>query len=161
MDINANRLFSDKDSTLGHWQGAGVDCFTLEDQLQPIKKVKGETRIPGGSYQIKKREELSGLTQKYRARFPDWFDWHLTLQDVPNFKYVYVHILNTHEQTDGCLGVGYSASIYPKAPETIARSTEAFKEIYLAITAALDKGEEVWIHISGDKPAGSRKRGQK
>ena len=55
-------------------------CFGLEDEKRAFK-IKGETRIPEGRYQILKRKAISPLTKRYRANHP-FFDYHLQIQDV-------------------------------------------------------------------------------
>lgn len=116
--------------------------FSLEDEEREIK-VKGETRIPRGTYKIGYREVLSGLTKKYRDKYP-WFGWHLEIKDVPGFNYVYLHIGNTDKHTDGCVLIGSTAD---KDSMTIGRSKDAFKPFYLEICEYLDKGEPVTITL--------------
>lgn len=120
-------------------------AFTLEDQAQ-LKKVHGETRIPQGTYEIKLREVLSGLTKKYRAKY-DWFTWHLELQDVPEFDYVYIHIGNNDDHTDACILVGNTCDLTAGKNGFIGESTDAFKDFYLTVRPKLEAGERVFIHI--------------
>ena len=105
MHLTLYRFSESPDSTIGLlYEGKYFNCFTLEDQYQKVK-VEGETRIPEGFYKIQQRRVLSGLTKKYRAKYP-WFDYHFELQDVPNFKYVYIHVGNSHEHSDSCILIG-------------------------------------------------------
>ena len=60
MRLEVQRFSSGDDSTLGLlFDVSGGDreflCFTLEDEKRDIK-VKGETRIPAGKYEIKLRK---------------------------------------------------------------------------------------------------------
>ena len=64
-------------------------CYTLEDQRQ-VKKVKGETRIPAGTYEIKLRT-VGGFTKRYEQRFPDMHRGMLWLQDVPGVRKASTH----------------------------------------------------------------------
>lgn len=123
-------------------------CDTLEDEKRS-KKVKGETRIPAGKYEIKLRKVLSGLTKKYRSHY-DWFTWHLELQDVPDFKHVYIHIGNYDEDTDGCILVGNGFTDMQKESH-IWNSTETFRELYEILRNRLEKGEQVFITIYDHK----------
>ena len=92
--------------------------------------MEGETRIPEGLYKVKQRRVLSGLTKKYRAKYP-WFKWHFELQDVPGFKYVYIHIGNDDDHTDGCIIVGNSLkSNKVDDINNLGASTPAFKRLY-------------------------------
>lgn len=117
-------------------------CFTLEDTYRSVK-VANETRIPEGSYQIKYREELSPDTKKRRQRF-DWFKWHLMLQNVPNFKYIYLHEGNRAEHTAGCLLLGMQAI---PLSEQIGDSVTAMKKMYEIVGAALNDDEPVCIDV--------------
>jgi hypothetical protein len=120
-------------------------CFIVEDVPREVK-IAGETRIPRGLYEIKFRKILSPKTKRYLELYPDWFTWHLELQDVPNFKYCYLHQGNTHEDTHGCglLNMGIHA-----VPDQYIGSTSApaFKKVYAIISAALLAGEQVLIDI--------------
>lgn len=117
------------------------ECFTLEDQRQ-VKKVKGETRIPDGKYQVKLRKVLSPLTEHYRDKYR-WFKWHLELQDVPNFQHVYIHIGNTEKDTDACILVADQSYSDPNDySSTIGKSTQAFKRFYEIAYKTLERAEE-------------------
>jgi len=120
-------------------------CYTLEDEFRAVK-VKGETRIPEGTYKIKFREVISPLTESYRKRFR-WFTWHLELQDVPNFQYVYIHVGNKDTDTDGCILVGDSVNNNKLASGFLSNSVQAFTRVYSAISDALAKKESVEIEI--------------
>lgn len=145
MKLELLRFPTKEDSTRGKMLVNGRKfCDTLEDEKRSVK-VKGETRIPAGKYQIKKREVLSGLTKTYRSKF-DWFDFHLELQDVPNFRYVYIHVGNYDDDTDGCILLGLGFTDY-EDESAIWNSRKAFKEFYETVSDALDEGEEVWLTI--------------
>lgn len=103
---------------------------TLEDEVRDAK-IYGETAIPAGTYEIKLRT-AGGKTLQYARRFPDMHKGMLWLQDVPGFSWVYIHIGNFPEDTEGCILVGTNAgtnhinnsrvaytSIYPKIVEMI------------------------------------------
>lgn len=150
MKQKLQRLNDDGDSTIGYMTTDGkFQCYTLEDEWRVVK-VKGDTRIPAGTYEIKKREVLSGLTKKYRAKY-GWFDYHLELQDVPNFDYVYVHIGNDDDDTDACILVGNTqTSNRGDSDGFIGNSTDAYRDYYQKTSAALDVGEKVFIEIKDE-----------
>ena len=98
MKLELKRFSAQSDTTLGlMFLDGEFECFTLEDEYR-AEKIKGETRIPEGTYKVAKREVLSGLTKKYREKYP-WFDFHFMLHDVPGFQYVYIHIGNDDDHT--------------------------------------------------------------
>ena len=91
MELLNTRIASDNESTLGLLTVNGKKLsFVIEDEQRDVK-VKGETRIPAGKYQVTFRKQLTLLTNKYRAKYT-WFSYHLELVGVPNFSYVYIHI---------------------------------------------------------------------
>lgn len=119
-------------------------AYTLEDTHQS-EKVAGKTRIPSGTYQITLLKQDTPLTKSYRQRFP-WFTYHLELENVPNFSNIYIHIGNTHVDTDGCILVadGVNASSPSKM---ITHSRLAFERLYKKISALLQVNEVVTIRI--------------
>ena len=147
MNIELPRKITSAQWTIGEMSMNGVyECFTLEDEKRTVK-VHGETRIPAGRYKILFRKVESEKTKKYRARFP-WFTWHLELQNVPNFKYVYIHIGNTDKDSDGCILLGKTAD---HVAGTIGQSVAAFTTFYQKVSALLENGREVWITIVDEK----------
>src|SRR5688572_21621527 len=65
-------------------------AYVLEDEARD-EKVSKETRIPAGKYPIVINRADTGLTLKYRSRYPTWFKYHLMLKDVPGFTGIYIH----------------------------------------------------------------------
>ena len=136
MKLELKRFSGQSDTTLGLMFVDGeFECFTLEDEYR-AEKIKGETRIPAGTYKVEKREVISGLTEKYRKKYP-WFDFHFMLQDVPDFQYVYIHIGNDDDHTDGCLLVGDSVkSNRFNEDNNLTSSGPAFKRLYQKMSDA-------------------------
>lgn len=153
MELLLKRQSTGDESTIGtlHKKVGGpiladeFRAFTLEDQPN-TPKIKGETRIPAGRYQIKEREVLSPLTEKYRAKY-SWFRWHLQLQDVPDFEYVYIHVGNTDDHTDGCILVGDGAMSNVEEDGKVLSSRVCFQRLYEDIIEAFDMGDEIWITV--------------
>jgi len=89
MKLTLQRIQDNGTSTLGimYLDGEFL-CYTLEDTFR-AEKVDGKTRVPAGEYVIATREVMSPLTEKYREQY-DYFSYHLELQEVPNFQYVYI-----------------------------------------------------------------------
>ena len=143
MKIRLKRLRNNGDTTIGKITSSYIyEANTLEDGPRE-KKVKGKTRIPAGIYEVKTRKVLSPLTKRYRQRFP-WFKWHLHLQNVPDFSYVYIHVGNDDDDTDGCILVGHKEGNW-----RIWESTQAFRDIYFYIVGALENGK-VFIEIEDE-----------
>lgn len=77
-------------------------CFTLEDKVRekdgvPVEKwkVKGETAIPRGIYEV---------TLEESPRFgPDT----ITINKVPGFSFIRIHSGNNPTDTEGCVIVGF------------------------------------------------------
>lgn len=150
VDLLLQRIAHTENSTYGvlfdhkqeHLSTVIEDTFRKE-------KVENETRIPAGYYQIKYREVLSGKTKQYREKFPEFFTWHLELQNVPNFEYIYGHIGNSHKDSSGCLL--FNEGFIKKGDTYVGiSSTSAFIEVYEYISQMLDDGIEVWIKIQDE-----------
>ena len=119
-------------------------CYTLEDERRALK-VKGETRIPAGIYNIELRKE-GGFHQRYTKKYSNIHRGMLHITDVPNFEYILIHTGNTDEHTAGCLIVGDSQenNIILK-DGFVGKSVNAYKSIYPSIAKAIEQGKEVTI----------------
>ena len=119
-------------------------CYTLEDEYR-VDKVKGETRIPSGTYEIKYRKE-GGFHNRYSERFSDIHRGMLHITNVVGFEYILIHCGNTDEHTSGCLLVGDSQENNNLVSDGfIGKSTQAYKRIYKIIADELDRGQQVFI----------------
>ena len=149
MELLTRRISSAEESTLGVCHDVTADdpqflCYMLEDQHNE-PKIPGETRIPPGRYQIKYRTE-GGLHQKYGSdpRYP-WHRGMLWLQDVPNFTWVYIHVGNDDDDSEGCPVVGDGQVQNVTERGMVTSSVAAYTRFYAHVGDALDRGEEVWI----------------
>jgi hypothetical protein len=158
MKLKVLRFSSQEDCTNGllfEETALGLEflCYTLEDEHR-VLKVRGETRIPAGIYEIKYRKE-GGFNKKYAKRFPGIHKGMLEVCDIPNFKYVLIHCGNTDEHTAGCLLVGDSQENNVIIKDGfIGKSSNAYKRIYPPIAKALEKGESViieYIDLDGNE----------
>jgi len=141
--IEVNRFADLGDTTLGCLSINGKPkFFTCEDGYNE-PKVQGETMIPEGRYLLKERKVLSPLTKKYRARY-NWFRWHLELQGVDGFKYIYFHVGNYSKDSNGCILVGAYPDISRKA---VYSSRKAFKEFYHIVMSGIRAGALVTVEV--------------
>ena len=144
-DCTNGLLFEDSDI------GLLFMAYTLEDEHR-VLKVKGETRIPAGIYNINFRDE-GGFNERYKKRFPGIHQGMLEVCEVPNFEYILIHCGNTDEHTAGCLLVGDSQENNKIIKDGfIGKSTNAYKRIYQDIARELTNGKEVTIeYVDLDK----------
>lgn len=141
-----NRLVSDNESSLGLCSINGhKHSFVIEDEAR-LKKVKGETRIPAGTYKLGIRKVASPMTKRYRQKY-HWFKFFIVLIGVPNFTYVYFHIGNKETHTDACQLLGYGAALDENNHYRNTQSAVAVKDFYEKIYPLLERGEEVEYHI--------------
>ena len=69
-------------------------CYTLEDAYRGEIKIAGITCVQANTYNV-----VLNMSPKFKRILP-------LLIDVDNFTGVRMHKLNSHEETDGCIGVG-------------------------------------------------------
>ena len=149
MKLKVLRFSSQEDSTSGLLflesnEGLKFLCYTLEDEYRN-SKVKGETRVPAGIYNIKLRTQ-GGFHEKYKKRFSSFHKGMLHVTNVPNFEYILIHTGNTDEHTAGCLLVGDSQENNNIIKDGfIGKSTNAYKRIYPDISKAIENEEDVTI----------------
>ena len=119
-------------------------CYTLEDEHR-VLKVKGETRIPAGIYNIELRKE-GGFHERYTKKYPDIHIGMLHIIDVPGFEFILIHTGNTDEHTSGCLILGDSQENNTIIKDGfIGKSVNAYRRVYPKIAKALKNGESVTI----------------
>ena len=149
MQLEVLRFSSQTDSTSGllfedTTIGRRFLCYTLEDERRALK-VRGETRVPAGTYKIELRKE-GGFHERYTKKYPGIHRGMLHVTDVPGFEYILIHTGNTDEHTAGCLLVGDSQENNQVLPDGfIGKSVNAYKRIYPSIAKAITNGEEVTI----------------
>lgn len=141
MKLHLQRFASRQQSTLGALFDVTAArkflCFVLEDEYRLVK-IKGETRIPNGTYSVRLRKE-GGFHGRYAKRFPSLHQGMLWIQNVPDFEFILIHCGNHDEDTEGCLLVGDVAHFDPDGGDSwIEASEAAYRRIYpeLAVAAA-------------------------
>jgi hypothetical protein len=148
MRLEVLRFSSAKDSTLGLLFNVSNGkreflCYTLEDEHRE-HKVKHETRIPSGTYNITLRNE-GGFHNRYKRRFPAIHKGMLWVRDVPNFEWILIHCGNHDDDTSGCLLLGDTQTENNKNTGFVGSSSTAYARVYPIVAAALEAGEKVQI----------------
>lgn len=147
VQLQVIRYSSGKESTLGMLLDVTDKkkflAYTIEDEHRP-EKMKGDTRIPPGTYEMKLRKE-GGFHDRYKKKFKDIHKGMLHVTNVPNFDWILVHIGNTDDDTAGCLLVADGTHQNLTQDGRIESSTRAYKRIYPDIAAALEAGKKVGI----------------
>lgn len=145
MYLILKRMFQTPTETIGKLvHGDEIICYTLED-IAREPKVVGETRIPAGTYQIKKRIE-GGMIRKYRERFGN-SHYMLWLQNVPNFQYIMIHIGNTAQDSSGCVLAGTSYEEYEPDKYRLLNSTGAYLYLWNMVDKEFKNQNDVYIII--------------
>lgn len=150
MNITVKRFADNGDTTMGLLYIDGIfKCFTIEDE-ERATKVKGETRIPNGIYNIGLRKE-GGYHEKYSAKYKGMHKGMLCIYNQPNwkiekdgmsFQYILIHTGNTDDHTMGCLLLNNAVD---GATFRGSSSVDAYKNVYPIILKALEAGEKVTI----------------
>ena len=142
MKLVLDRFKDNGKATIGMMLVDGeFECFTVEDTYREVK-IKGETCIPAGEYEIKLRNE-GGMTGRYAKKYP-FHKGMLHLQNVPNFKYVYIHTGNNASHTEGCILLNAGVD---SERMTGSKSRVAYVKMYHKVLKALANNETVTIKI--------------
>ena len=149
MKLKVLRFSSQEDSTSGLLfedtdLGLKFLCYALEDERRALK-VRGETRVPSGIYNLALRKE-GGFHKRYKGKYGAWHRGMLHVTDVPGFQWILIHTGNTDEHTAGCLLVGDSQENNIVIKDGfVGKSVNAYKRMYSPIARAIEKGNEVTI----------------
>lgn len=143
MILTHKRYKSESEFTIGDLSIDGkYECKIIEDEFRK-EKVKHETRIPDGEYEIKLRT-FGGHHEKYKLKRPG-HKGMLWLQNVPNFSDILIHIGNSPKDSSGCLLTVTSVN---EKTGVGTGSTIAYDKMYKKVVAAFDRGEKVTIKIT-------------
>ena len=124
----------------------GFFCHTLEDEGRDVK-VKGETRIPAGLYELKIRKEETPLTIKHRQTYGAWFRFHLEITNVQGFSGIYIHAGNTEGHTDGCLLLGEIQGNNTIGAAALQNSIAAVKRFYEIVYPLVESGNKIFLEV--------------
>lgn len=133
MKIKVVRKYFLSDSTAGKLYINGkFFCYTLEDEIRQVK-VKGETAIPYGSYEV-----LLTQSPKFGKVVP-------LINNVPGFSGIRIHPGNTSADTEGCLLVGDTLS---DDRIRIGESKNAYDRLFAVLNSAVQAGEKIEIEFT-------------
>ncbi|WP_312330773.1 DUF5675 family protein [Sphingobacterium sp.] len=141
MELTLKRFRQGNNSTLSELYIDGTfQCYGLEDTVRDVK-IKGRTAIPAGTYKLGINRK-GGMNTAYKKRFPDMHEGMIEIRAIPNFSLVYIHIGNTHDDTEGCLLVG---SYFHKSYDDwgVYQSAEAYKQLYRTIIEQVKIGQVI------------------
>ena len=139
MELTLKRFRQGNNSTLSELYIDGTfQCYGLEDTVRDVK-IKGRTAIPAGTYKLG-INRTGGMNTAYKKRFPDMHEGMIEIRAIPNFSLVYIHIDNTHDDTEGCLLVG---TYFHKSYDDwgVYQSAEAYKQLYRTIIEQVKIGQ--------------------
>ena len=156
MKLFLHRLFDNGDDTIGilYYRDYYADLkyvYVIEDEYRK-EKVKDETRIPQGFYEVIARkggqfydayskssiEEIRKFTQKYGV---------LEIINVPGFDNILLHTGNSDKDSSGCLILGDMANNNSSISGFISDSVKAYSRFIQAVEFYLDKKETIRIEI--------------
>lgn len=154
MNLILTRFSDNGKSTLGllhHKETGKFLDYSLEDTHRDVK-IKGETRIPAGYYELKIRKEDTDLTKKHRIDYGAWFKYHIEVTGIANFSGVYLHAGNNDGHTQGCLLIGNTQNNHHTVQgNPLVSSVDGTRRVYELVYPELEAGHKVFIQIRDEK----------
>ncbi len=140
MDIFLQRTVFNETETIGElYIGDEFECYTLEDKVRELPwlpvsawKIKGETAIPCGDYEV----DVT-WSPRFQQQMP-------ILKSVSGYSGVRIHPGNTHEHTEGCILPGKT-----KWDNGVGGSRLAYEALFEKIRHALFDGDYVEMKVRG------------
>lgn len=155
--ITVQRQPSDKDWTLSKFfsDDGLITGVGVEDEFR-ADKVKGETRIPAGTYDLDLRisprfskeyfrDENGNLIHTSKRTTAELMNKYafqhelIWVTNVPGFEFILWHWGNTDDDTDGCYIVGSSFETFGNQ-KGVGGSRIKYMEIYSTIWRAIKAG---------------------
>lgn len=153
MNLLLQRLSDNEKSTMGaiyHKEEQKIINFSLEDRHQDVK-VKKETRIPAGFYELKIRKEDTPLTIKHRTAYGSWFKYHIEITGIKDFSGVYFHAGNDEGDTEGCVLIGNTLNNhYTVQGKPLTSSIDGTRRFYELVYPHLEAGNKAFIEIRNE-----------
>jgi hypothetical protein len=147
MELELKRIARKRDYTIGRLYVNGQRfCDTLEDYDRLYfggVKVKGQTAIPAGRYEV--------LLNSYSPRFGQKEPYKSLakgcvplINGVPGFSGVRIHIGNTASDTEGCILVGENKQV-GKVLNSRDTYTRLWREV---LEPCRNRKEDIYITLS-------------
>lgn len=143
MKLTVNRYYFGNSYVIGRLLINGkYFCDTLEDINRDLnkngkfdsdteKKIKGETCIPFGIYEVKLT-----FSNRFKRILPE-------LLNVPSFTGIRIHSGNTQADTEGCILVGKNL-----IKGKVSLSRLYFKRLNTILVDSIARGEKITISIN-------------
>jgi len=163
--VDIIRISDDQETSLSVMQFDGeAICGGVEDTKQEGKKIKGETRVSDGQYQLGIRDE-GGFNNRYKKKYNDksskhykgdnWHrgmlciyteraTWKLLCPDGKTFQFVLIHTGNTKEHTAACYLPNY---VLDFLNDKGSRSGDAYEHIYPILRDSIEASAHGYIPI--------------
>lgn len=140
------RYSGTKDDTLGLlFIDQVFQHYIIEDEFREVK-VKGDTRIAAGIYELGLRK-TGGFHNRYARKFPEMHKGMIELLNVPKFKYILYHIMNSDKDTAGCIGGGDRANNNQLGKGFVGDSRNAYKRTYPKLLSYMESVNKPIIEI--------------
>lgn len=123
-------------------------AYIIEDGFREVK-VKGETRIYAGTYELFPRKS-GGFFERYSKRFNH--DFVIGFKEVPQFTYILIHVGNDVLDSSGCLLACTDYHMGEDGNYEGTESAKAYKSLHAIVKELFNDGK-VFIEIDrGIKP---------
>ena len=156
IELLVERIYTCKTYTIGKlYVNGAYFCDTIEDTDRNLfdymteneisaKKVYGQTAIPCGKYNITMNARSPKFSNFSKYKWAAPFDAYLPrLLNVKGFDGVLIHVLNTAEESYGCIGVGKN-----EAKGSVCNSTVWFNKLMNTyLMPAKQSGTDITITI--------------
>ena len=138
--IKIIRVAEGKHSTLSHLYIGGLFCcYLLEDTVRD-HKIPGETAIPPGDYGLS-LNHWAAMNARYAKRYPEFHEGMVEIIEIPNYRLVFLHSGNTHEDTRGCPLTGLHW-VFIDGDYKVRGSAVAYRHMYPLLLAQLEAGND-------------------
>lgn len=152
LEIHLKRAYCGERYTIGHItiEDNPFKCDSIERTVRDLnrngkfdngeKKIKGNTAIPFGRYEVTMRVISPAYSKKKAFAFTG--GRMPRLLNVPEFDGILIHTGNTEKDSLGCIVVGLN-----KVKGQVVESMVTFKQLFKILDDAYKAGREIYITI--------------